>query len=84
MLIKSIAPEIEYTSCGFTVIKGIRDAKFVIWAAVAWFTDMSIFQELLAIKNQGFDYKIIEHWAIEDTTACAMSRRLFFCHVKNR
>lgn len=69
-----------------TVIQGIRDAKFVIWAAVAWFTDMSIYQELLAKKNQGlsirvivskedsnslmisqlrdqgFDYKIIEHW----------------------
>jgi len=69
-----------------TVIQGIRDAKFVIWGAVAWFTDMTIYQELLAkknqgvsvrviisredqnnsmvaqLKNQGFDYKIIEHW----------------------
>ena len=25
-----------------TVIQGIRDAKFIIWAAVAWFTDVSI------------------------------------------
>jgi len=69
-----------------TVIQGIRDAKFIIWVAVAWFTDMAIYQELLAKKNQGvsirvivsredsnssmisllkeqgFDYKIIEHW----------------------
>ena len=69
-----------------TVIQGIRDAKFIIWVAVAWFTDMSIYQELLVKKNQGisirvivskedsnnsmisqlkqqgFDYKVIEHW----------------------
>lgn len=69
-----------------TVIQGIRDAKFVIWATVAWFTDVSIFRELVAKKQQGlnirvivskensnnamisqlrdqrFDFKIIEHW----------------------
>ena len=69
-----------------TVIQGIRNAKFIIWVAVAWFTDSYIYQELLAKKNQGlnirvivsqedsnnemisllkqqgFDYKIIERW----------------------
>ena len=29
------------------VINGIRDAKFIIWATVAWFSNEAIFQELL-------------------------------------
>ncbi|MGY3820743.1 hypothetical protein ACWNT3_08795 (plasmid) [Ligilactobacillus salivarius] len=36
-----------------TVIQGIRDARFVIWAAVAWFSNETIYQELLAKKSKG-------------------------------
>ncbi len=42
-----------------TVIQGIRDAKFIIWAAVAWFSNDTIFQELLVKKNKGLNVRII-------------------------
>ena len=41
------------------VINGIRDAKFIIWAAVAWFSNEAIYQELLAKKKQGLNIRII-------------------------
>ena len=42
-----------------TIIQGIRDAKFIIWAAVAWFSNEAIYQELLAKKKQGLYIRII-------------------------
>lgn len=42
-----------------TVIQGIRNAKFLVWAAVAWFSNEAIFNELLAKKNQGLNVRII-------------------------
>ena len=41
------------------VIQGIRDAKFIIWAAVAWFSNEAIYQELLGKKKQGLNVRII-------------------------
>lgn len=42
-----------------TVIQGIRNAKFIIWAAVAWFTNDAIYQELLSKKTQGLSIRIL-------------------------
>ncbi|EOU1666957.1 TPA: phospholipase D-like domain-containing protein [Clostridium perfringens] len=42
-----------------TIIQGIRGAKYTIWAAVAWFTDRDIFNELIIKKNEGLDIRII-------------------------
>lgn len=42
-----------------TVIQGIRDAKFIIWVAVAWFSNDAIYQELLLKKRQGLNIRII-------------------------
>lgn len=42
-----------------TVIQGIRDAKFLIWVAVAWFSNDAIYQELLVKKNKGLNIRII-------------------------
>lgn len=42
-----------------TVIQGIRNAKFIIWAAVAWFTNDAIYQELLSKKAQGLSIRIL-------------------------
>lgn len=42
-----------------TVIQGIRNAKFLVWAAVAWFSNEAIFNELLSKKNQGLNVRII-------------------------
>lgn len=41
------------------MIQGIRDAKFIIWAAVSWFSNEAIYQELLAKKKQGLYIRII-------------------------
>lgn len=42
------------------IIQGIRNAKYTIWVAVAWFSDRDIFQELLAKKKQGISIRIIK------------------------
>lgn len=42
-----------------TIIQGIRSSKYIIWIAVAWFTDKEIFDELLLRKNAGIDVRII-------------------------
>jgi len=41
------------------VIQGIRDAKYTIWVAVAWFTDRDIFSELKIKKQEGLNVRII-------------------------
>jgi phosphatidylserine/phosphatidylglycerophosphate/cardiolipin synthase-like enzyme len=42
-----------------TVINCIRDAKYLIWVAVAWFTDEIIYRELIAKKNAGVNVQVI-------------------------
>ena len=41
------------------IISEIRQAKYIIWVAVAWFTDETLFKELLAKKTQGVNVQII-------------------------
>lgn len=42
-----------------TIIQGIRNANYIIWAAVAWFTDIEIFSELILRKKAGVNIRII-------------------------
>ena len=42
-----------------TIIQGIRNANYIIWAAVAWFTDVEIFNELKLRKEAGVNVRII-------------------------
>lgn len=42
-----------------TIIQGIRNANFIIWAAVAWFTDVEILNELKLRKEAGVSIRII-------------------------
>ncbi len=42
-----------------TIIQGIRNAKYTIWVAVAWFTDEEIFDELLLRKKAGVSVRIV-------------------------
>ncbi|MCK1998138.1 phospholipase D-like domain-containing protein [Psychrobacillus psychrodurans] len=42
-----------------TIIQGIRNAKYTIWIAVAWFTDSEIYDELVVKKNEGVNVRII-------------------------
>jgi phosphatidylserine/phosphatidylglycerophosphate/cardiolipin synthase-like enzyme len=41
------------------IIQGIRNAKYTIWIAVAWFTDEDLFEELILKKNEGLNIRII-------------------------
>ncbi|MCB2353922.1 phospholipase D-like domain-containing protein [Clostridium estertheticum] len=41
------------------IIQGIRNAKYTIWVAVAWFTDIEIFNELMLRKKAGVHVRII-------------------------
>nr|WP_315022152.1 phospholipase D-like domain-containing protein [uncultured Aminipila sp.] len=42
-----------------TVIQGIRDAKYLIWVAVAWFTNESFYREMLLKKDAGVNIRVI-------------------------
>lgn len=42
-----------------TIIQGIRDAKYTIWAAVAWLSNQAIIDELLAKKKQGVNIRLV-------------------------
>ncbi|MFM6017587.1 MAG: phospholipase D-like domain-containing protein [Dolichospermum sp.] len=41
------------------IIEQIELAKFIIWVAVAWFTDRELFEKLLAKKNEGVNVQLI-------------------------
>ena len=41
------------------LIEEIRQAKYVIWVAVAWFTDPVLFSELIEKKKQGVNIQVI-------------------------
>ena len=42
-----------------TIIQGIRNAKYLIWYAVAWITDDDIYNELLQKRNNGIQIRIL-------------------------
>lgn len=42
-----------------TIVQGIRDAKYLIWAVVAWFSNDRIYNELKAKRDAGLDVRII-------------------------
>ncbi|MFY0519373.1 phospholipase D-like domain-containing protein [Lysinibacillus sp. UGB7] len=41
------------------IIQGIRNAKYTIWIAVAWFTNEEIYNELVSKKREGLHIRII-------------------------
>lgn len=58
-----------------TVIQGIRDAKFIIWVAVAWFSDTAIYQELLVKKDKGLNIRIILSKEESNNSTVSMLKR---------
>lgn len=42
-----------------TIIQGIRNAKYLIWCAVAWITDDDIYNELHQKRNNGIQIRIL-------------------------
>jgi len=41
------------------IIDEIKNAKYLIWIAVAWFTDIEIFNALIEAKNRGLNIQVI-------------------------
>lgn len=41
------------------IISEIRNAKYTIWVAVAWFTDTVLFNELITKQNEGLNIQVI-------------------------
>ncbi len=56
---ESIEHDVFFDDLKDTIIQGIRNAKYTIWVAVAWFTDNVIFEELMLRKKDGVHVRII-------------------------
>lgn len=54
-----IEHDVVFNEIKDTIIQGIRNAKYTIWIAVAWFTDVEIHNELLLKKKSGVNIRII-------------------------
>lgn len=50
---EDVSQEILFENIRNQIIEEIRDAKYIIWISVAWFTDPVLYQELLKKKQQG-------------------------------
>lgn len=48
---ENIEHDVVFNEIKDTIIQGIRNAKYTIWVAVAWFTDNEIFEELMLRKR---------------------------------
>lgn len=51
--------DVDFNEIKDTIIQGIRGAKYIIWAAVAWITDKDIISELEFKKDAGVNVRII-------------------------
>ncbi|MGG3467345.1 phospholipase D-like domain-containing protein [Neobacillus pocheonensis] len=56
---EEIEHDVVFDEIKETIVQGIRNAKYAIWVAVAWFTDNEIFEELLLRKRAGVNIRII-------------------------
>ncbi|MEL3958215.1 phospholipase D-like domain-containing protein [Caldifermentibacillus hisashii] len=56
---ENIEHDVVFNEIKDTIIQGIRNAKYTIWVAVAWFTDNEIFEELMLRKKAGVNVRII-------------------------
>ena len=44
-----VSNDVEFDRIQDVLIQGIRDAKYLIWVAVAWFSNEVLYQELLKL-----------------------------------
>ncbi|MBK5241920.1 phospholipase D-like domain-containing protein [Clostridium sp.] len=56
---ENIEHDVFFDEIKETIIQGVRNAKYTIWVAVAWFTDNEIFEELILRKKAGVNIRII-------------------------
>lgn len=69
---REVEHDVVFTEIQETIVQGIRDAKYLIWAAVAWFSNEAIFHELKSKKEVGLDIRIIV--SDEDSNARLLSQ----------
>ena len=46
-----VSNSVEFDRIQDVIVQGIRDAKYLIWVAVAWFSNDVLYQELLKKKE---------------------------------
>ena len=57
--LEDIEHDVVFDEIKDTIIQGIRNSNYLIWVAVAWFTDVEIFNELKLRKEAGVSIRII-------------------------
>lgn len=56
---EDVSQEILFEDIQRQIVKEIRDAKYIIWVAMAWFTDPILYKELLEQKRNGLTIEIV-------------------------
>lgn len=56
---EDVSQEILFENIRKQIIKEIREAKYLIWIAMAWFTDPVLYEELLKKKEEGLTIEIV-------------------------
>lgn len=51
--------EIHFEDIQQQIIDELKDAKYTIWIAMAWFTNKELFDELVKKKNQGVNIQVV-------------------------
>lgn len=54
-----VSNSVEFDRIQKVIVQGIRDAKYLIWVAVAWFSNDVLYQELLNKKEDGLNIRVI-------------------------
>ncbi len=52
---EEVSQEVLFENIQRQIIDEIRAAKYVIWIAMAWFTDPVLYQELLKKKKRSYN-----------------------------
>jgi phosphatidylserine/phosphatidylglycerophosphate/cardiolipin synthase-like enzyme len=83
----SLQPEVAKIEAHFEenrdrIIQEIRKAKFLIWVAVAWLTDIELLRELRIKKEQGLNIQIVTQDDVINSGLKPHVQRFFDAHYK--
>ncbi|MDO4517931.1 MAG: phospholipase D-like domain-containing protein, partial [Bacillota bacterium] len=56
---EDVSQEVLFENIQKQIVEEIRNAKYVIWIAMAWFTDPVLYRELIKKKRQGLTIEIV-------------------------
>ena len=54
-----VSNSVKFDRIQDVIVQGIRDARYLIWVAVAWFSNEILYQELLNKKEDGLNIRVI-------------------------